>query len=189
MSPTNSEETVATKSAYEVILRAIGQALEALAIESFELVLEADDFVVYGGSTSVGQPEPEASPRLFQLFRRNAAKVKPRGGFHISGMRFCEGDIERLDRQGKDIRMSSVKCPDASSVSHNMRMIGAHLDKMGLTLIRVIMGKGLFTLCYKSRSGAEMKEVFTQANLYDLWVHLFKKRNDVEPKRTGTTGL
>jgi hypothetical protein len=70
-----------------------------------------------------------------------------------------------------------------------MRMIGAHLDKMGLTLLRVTLDNGLFTVWHKSRSGAELKEVFTQANLYDLWVHLYKKRTDAEPKRTGRTGV
>lgn len=185
----NSEETANTTSPYEIMLRAIGQALEALAIESFELLLEGENFVVYGGSKTAGQPQPEAPSRRFQLFRRKTAKVKPCSGFQISGMRFSESDIQRLDRQGKHIRTTSENCPDASSVSHNMRMIGAHLDKMGLTLLRVTMGSGLFTVCYKSRSGAELKEVFTQANLYDLWVHLFKKRTGAEPKRTGTTGL
>jgi hypothetical protein len=186
---TNSEETSKTRSAYEVILRAIGQALEARAIESFELVLEGDNFVVYGGSGATGQPEPEAPPRRFQLFRRKTAKVKRRNGFQISGMRFWESDVQRLDRQGMDIRTTSEKCPDASSVSHNMRMIGAHLDKTGLILLRVTMGNGVFTVWHKSRSGAELKEVFTQSNLYDLWVHLYKKRTEAEPKRTGTTGL
>ena len=37
---------------YEVTLRAVGQALEALGVESFELVLDGDNFVVYGGSES-----------------------------------------------------------------------------------------------------------------------------------------
>jgi hypothetical protein len=34
---------------YEITLRAVGQALEALGVESFELVLDGDNFVVYGG--------------------------------------------------------------------------------------------------------------------------------------------
>ena len=67
-------------------------------------------------------------------------------------------------------------------------MIGAHIDKTGMTILAVIRDKGLFTVWHTRRSGGEMKQIFTDANLYDLCVHLYKKRTAGNPKRTGTTG-
>ena len=66
-------------------------------------------------------------------------------------------------------------------------MIGAHIDSSGLNLVGVSRHNGLFTVWHKSRTGGELKEIFTQANLYDLWVHLYKKRTNLGNKRTGTT--
>lgn len=173
-------------SRYELTLRAIGQALEALGVESFELVLEGDNFVVYGGPESASLREKPSVGR-FGLFRRKKTQNKPRRGFYISGMRFRESDIRRLDRQGKDIRISAERCPDTNSLSHGLRMIGAHIDKTGVRLLGVVREKGLFTVWHKSRSGGELKQIFTHTNLYDLWVHLYKKRATASLKRTGTT--
>jgi hypothetical protein len=51
----------------EIDLRVIGQALETLGIDSFELVLEGDSFVVHGPS------------------RRRSAKNERIRAFHCSG--------------------------------------------------------------------------------------------------------
>ena len=53
--PTHEERTMTKETdsySYEITLRAVGQALEALGVESFELVLDGDNFVVYGGPES-----------------------------------------------------------------------------------------------------------------------------------------
>ena len=182
-----TEEIRQKSCSYELTLRAIGQALEALGIESFELVLEGDNFVVYGGPELAPTREKRSTATRFQLFRRNREKTKPQRGFYISGMRFQESDVKRLDHQGKDIRITPEGCPDPNSLAHALRMIGAHIDRSGISLLGVKRHKGLFTVWHKSHSGGELKEIFTQANLYDLWVHLYKKRKDVGSKRNGTT--
>lgn len=181
-----TDEVDQKSSRYEVTLRAIGQALEVLGVESFELVLEGENFVVYGGPESA--PAGEKAPaRRLRLFRRKQKQNKPRRGFYISGMRFRESDISRLDRQGRDIRISAERCPDTNSLSHGLRMIGAHIDTTGVRLLGVVREKGLFTVWHKSRSSGKLKQIFTHANLYDLWVHLYKKRTESNSKRTGTT--
>ena len=172
---------------HETDLRVIGQALATLGIDSFDLVLAGDNFVVQGGPESPPQRKrPSAKPRL-QLFRLKREKVKPqRTHFYISGMRFRDSDVLRLNRQAKDIRSSAEQCPDTQSLSHGLRMIGAHIDTKGGTLLRVIRQNQLFTVWYKGTLGRESKETFTQTNLYDLWVHLYKQRRN-PPKRNGTT--
>ena len=172
-------------STFEITLRAIGQALEALGVESFELVLEGDSFVVYGGTDS--PTRDKKAPKRFSLFQRKKPKTRSRRGFYISGMRFRESDIKRLDRQGKDIRISPERCPDTNSISHGLRMIGAHIDKTGMSLLGVEKHGDLFSVWHRDRSGGELKQIFTHANLYDLWVHLYKQRKDEPSKRTGTT--
>jgi hypothetical protein len=179
-----TDESAQKTSRYEVTLRAIGQALEALGVESFELVLEGENFVVYGGPESASLRE-KPSVRRFRPFRRQQTQNKARRGFYISGMRLRQSDISRLDRQGRDTRMSAERCPDTNSLSHGLRMIGAHIDTTGVRLLGVVREKGLFTVWHKSRSAGELKQIFTHANLYDLWVHLYKKRT-IKLEATGT---
>jgi hypothetical protein len=180
-----SEEIPHKAHSQEIDLRVIGQALETLGIDSFELVLEGDSFVVHGGPESPPLSEKRANPRL-PLFRLKREKAKPqRSKFFISGMRFRESDVLRLDRQAKDIRSSPESCPDTNSLSHGLRMIGAHVDNKRATLLRVCRHNRLFTVWYKKAGGGETKENFTQSNLYDLWVHLYKQRRN-PTKRNGT---
>jgi hypothetical protein len=97
-------------------------------------------------------------------------------------MRFRHSDMLRLDRQAKNIRSKAEKCPDTQSL-----MIGAHIDTKGGIVLRVIRQNQLFTIWYKKALGGESKETFTQSNLYDLWVHLFKKQRN-PAKKNGTSG-
>jgi hypothetical protein len=169
---------------YEITLRAIGQAMEALSIDAFELLLDGENFVVYGGTESPPSGE-KPSVRRFRLFQRSQKQAKRRG-FYISGMRFGEADVARLDRDGRNTRTDAERCPDTNSLAHGLRMIGAHIDKTGLNVIGIVRSQGAFTLWHKSRAGAEVKQIFNHANLYDLWVHLYKKRADARSRRTGT---
>ena len=180
------EHTDENSSRYEITLRAIGQALEVLGVESFELALEGDSFVVYGGPEASASPTIQTKvPSRFSLFRQKP-KTRTRGGFYITGMRLRASDIKRLDGQGKDARINAERCPDTNSISHGLRMIGAHLDKTEIDLLGITRHKGLFTVWHKSPSGRELKQVFNQANLYDLWVHLYKKRTGSRARLTGT---
>src|SRR5262245_65764792 len=90
---------------YEITLRAIGQALEALGVESFELVLEGDTFVLHGGPESAPYREKASSKFKLYPFGRKRNN-KSRRGIYISGVRFRDIAINRLDQGGKDVRIS-----------------------------------------------------------------------------------
>ena len=171
---------------YEVTLRAVGQALEALGVESFELVVDGDNFVVYGGPESTLTKQKPQKMSGFRLFGRNPSKAVKKRKFYMSGMRLRRSDIKSLDDRGKEFRISADRCPDTDRLSHGLRMIGAEVDKTGIALLGVQRDKGLFTVWHKARNGDRLKEIFTQANLYDLWVHFYKQRKGTRLKPTGT---
>jgi len=181
-----ANETDAQTVSYEITLRAIGQALEALLVESFELVVDGGNFVVYGGpEASFSKKRPAAPNRRFQLFGRNQKKIASPRQFYISGMQLRQSDVKQFDAQGKELRISVERCPDTDRLSHALRMLGAHIDKSRMTLLGIQRDKGVFTIWHQGRRGDRLKEVFTQANLYDLWVHLYKQRKGSRLKPTG----
>ena len=170
---------------YEITLRAVGQALEALGVESFELVLDGDNFVVYGGPESTLANIKRSARSRFRLFGGNRSKAVKQRKFYISGMQLRRSDIKRLDDRGKEFRISAERCPDTDRLSHGLRMIGAHVDKSEIVLLGIQRDNGLFTVWHKGRTEDPLKQVFTHANLYDLWVHLYKQRKGASLKLTG----
>jgi hypothetical protein len=181
-----SKETERNSFSYEITLRAIGQALEALSVESFELVVDGDNFVLHGGPGVSLAKQKRAVNRGFRFFGRKPQNTTSPRQFYISGMRLRRGDVKRLDDQGKEFRISGERCPDTERLSHSLRLLGAHIDKSQMILLGIQKDKGVFTVWHKGRSEDPVKEVFTQANLYDLWVHLYKRRKGENLRRTGT---
>ena len=175
---------------YKNILRAIGQNLESLEVESFELDASDDRYIVSGESqVTKAPPTPEPlGAKSFLGFIRNIGKKKPAyttgpQTSRFSGLSFSELDIELSDQKSKLLR---EKCDDCTlnphSISQVLRMVGADLDHRRDRLIKLSWYHQTLTLWHVNGLGFEAKEVFLPADLYNLWVHQFKQRT----KPTGT---
>lgn len=178
---------------YGDILRAIGQGLENLSVNSFDLLETSDnEFVVGGNCTKIetlaaGKPSQKKS--FLGLFRSDGKLITTRTSilerFNFVGLRFTRDDIELLDRKGKVLRSSgNPGSPDPYSVAQILRMTGGYLDNKGARLLGLSWHHQILTLWHVNRLGAEVKEEFTPPNLYDLWIHQFKKRKPPRPLRT-----
>jgi hypothetical protein len=175
---------------YENTLRVIGQNLESLQIESFELDTSDDRYVVsgeYQRTKATPTPEP-LSTKSFLGFIRYAGKKKPAQTTdpqisHFSGLSFTEADIELSDQKSKMLRAKFDDCTlNPQSISQVLRTVGADLDHRNNRLIKLSWRHQTLTLWHFNRLGVEVKEMFMPADLYNLWVHQFKKRL----KSTGT---
>jgi hypothetical protein len=175
---------------YENSLRAIGQSLETFEVESFELDTSDDHYVVSGECKKYNAtPAPEPiSTKSFLGFIRNVGKKKPAQTTdpqtsHLSGLSFTEADIELSDQKSKALRAKSDDCTlNPHSISQVLRTVGADLDHRKNRLIKLSWCYQTLTLWRVNGLGVEAKEVFMPADLYNLWVHQFKKRL----KATGT---
>ena len=165
---------------YENILRAIGQGLEKLNVKSLRLEISDGHYVV-SGKCRDGKPThatksviKKAFLRLVQTVRWKKAAPEP---FQFTGLRFTRRDIDLLDRTGKFLRLNLDRCPpNLHSISHVLRMTGAYLDHADGLLLKLSWRHGILTLWSINGLGAHSKEEFTLQELYDLWVHQFKKR-------------
>lgn len=183
---------------YEQILRAIGQGLEALKVESFDIAIEGDNYIVQGLSESPKKEETvptETAPKptsfksilhnfrnLFQIQPLETKEEKTPMPFVFLGLRFGQEDVERLQRHGKAQRLNWRGSPDPHRLSHMLRVLGAYVDRRGGRLLKVSVTPQALSICYRARFGDEQTETFTYANIYDLWVHLYKQRSDSLPK-------
>ena len=175
---------------YENILRAIGQNLEYIDAESFDLNASDDTFLAsgqYKKTNATPSPDP-TSTKSFLGFIKTFGRKKPTQTpepqpSYFSDLRFSQSDIELLDRKGKVLRSDlDRRMLDPHSISQVLRTAGAYLDHKQSRLLKLSWRQQILTLWHVNRVGVEAREVFTSPDLYSLWVHQFKQR--VKP--TGT---
>jgi hypothetical protein len=183
-------------ASYQSILRAIGQGIEKLGVESFDLEnSEQRDFVV-AGTFRDQQTKPGIKPTAKTSFLSlivNGAKIDGERQtqsplYQFSGVRFSHDKIDLLDRSGKASRWSHDGNPlNPLGIAHVLRMVGAFLDSKGYRFSRLRWRRGTLTLWHINGNGKETKEIFSAQNLYDQWVRHFKKRRPLQNlKATGS---
>ena len=170
------------KPKHQYILRAIGQGLENLEVKLFELEFSDGCYWVSGNCKKTKAPveeQPGLAKAFLRLIRNSRRKTTgtPDLPFHFSGLRFGPPDIDALDRKGKALRSSSSGySTDPDSISQVLRMTGAYLDYKRGSLLRISWQQPILKLWYLTARGIEAREEFSPPDLYDLWVHQFKKR-------------
>lgn len=181
---------------YQQILRAIGQGLETLNVDSFDLLEASDNEFVVGGNCnrSTNSHKPKRSPKksFLTLFCNNIKLKNTRASvlerFNFVGLRFNRDNIELLDRKGKALRSSeNARPPNPHSIAHILRMTGVYLDYKRSRLLGLSWRHQILTLWHINAFGAEVKVELTLPDLYDVWVHQIKKRRPIrELKPTGS---
>lgn len=170
---------------YQKVLRAIGQGIERLGVESFDLKLGDDHDFVISGTYREGSTTPVSKPRtkssFLSLIICAAKKGKtPKASaplFHFSEIRFTRDNLDLLDRAGKASRWHGDGLPPHPvGIANVLRMAGAYLDIRHSRFCRLSWQQQMLTLWHADEKGRETKEIFSPENLFDQWVHHFKTR-------------
>ena len=166
------------KISYEDSLRAIGQGLEKLGAVAFELEHSEGAFIVSCEYRKTAASKPIQRKSFLRLIQNIVAKptTEPTLLSNISGLRLAGSDIADLERKGRAFRASSGdRTPDPHSLSHMLRMTGAYLDSGKSGLSKCSWRSPTLTL-WEIRAGKTTRKEFTLLEMYDFWVHQFKKR-------------
>ncbi|TMB62535.1 MAG: hypothetical protein E6J54_30410 [Deltaproteobacteria bacterium] len=177
---------------YAQPLRAIGQALELLNVESFDMEPDGEDFLVRGKATLPGN-SPEQPSEEDKV--RHIWGVLPRQRTLESGMnvparpvtvtqlelRYTPKDVDRLESEGRAKRMDPRRIPDAGSLSQLFRTIGAYIGQKRARLLKVSWNGNSIVLLYETSPGRLNDEVLTVSDLYDVSVRMYMKRADRNP--------
>jgi hypothetical protein len=170
---------------YTQPLRAIGQALELLKLESFDMEPEGEDFLVRGKTSIPEQPSVEDKLRLIwgALPKERALESgmnplsKPVTVTRLD-LRYTPRDVDRLEQEGQAKRMNSRAIADANSLSQLLRTIGAYMGQKRARLLKMSWNGATITLIYETSSGRLTDEELTVSDLYDVWVRMYMKRAD-----------
>jgi hypothetical protein len=153
-------------SPYNHDLRAVGQALEAQGISTFELKVQTGRYVVSG--------TPEKPATLMAALRhwRRGPRV----------LIYSAQDIVMLDKKGRERRTANGQLPDFYNVSNVLRTVGAYLDVRNARLLEIQKRPLTLTLMYQATAGHPMVEDRTIASFYKIFT-------EMHASRAGPTGL
>jgi len=142
---------------YTQSLRAIGQALEAFRLKSFELHKNGAEYVLHVGiNISAGKLKAVTTKLLGRVDH-----------FKIS---ITSSDIERLDAEGRSRRRSTSAGPTAN-LSLSLRVLGDFLDEKRAVTFSISWSPHLVMVQYQTPNGNHIVQDFTTENLYDRAVH------------------
>jgi hypothetical protein len=173
---------------YAQPLRAIGQALETLNIQNFEMEPAGDAFLVRGAKAAGNgdsHGERVSSDKLRSIWGNvvgmSVAVTTGRGAKRETSassveLHYTAKDIERLEQEGRSRRVDPHRTADATCLSQLLRCIGAYLNQKRARLVRVSRDDNVLSVEYETSLGSPMKENLGVPDLYDLWVRMYLQR-------------
>jgi hypothetical protein len=156
-------------------LRVIGQSLEAARVLTFELEKYGPQYMVWTDSvTEAGEAILREALRQKKAASQDARRAQVNRVFC-----FSSADISRLDAQAqKQRRNQSVSAPrPAKLVSHGLRTLGDHFDRMQVNAFRIEWTRGSVSIHYQRVNGPHNHKTFTVEELHELCSHSSLRRS------------
>jgi hypothetical protein len=175
---------------YSTILRVIGQVLEPLRPEAYEVVCYGDSYLV---RCRVKENEPNKQeeekkirgfPAFLRLWREEKKPPSPetpaQKTFMNAEFLYSLEDIERLDKERRPPERNPDAMPDPYSFSNTLRTVGELLDRKTKARLLLASNRGQegqqIVILYETGRGIRTLEEFPLSGLYDLWVQRYMKK-------------
>ena len=180
---------MAEMMSYAQPLRAIGQALEKLSVDSFDMETDGNDFLIKG-IAKVTDPGCEVQPnqagklrhiwdllqRRTQVEMKGVVPSRPRGITTKIDLRYTPKDVDRLEREGQAKRVDPEGKADATSLSQILRTVGGYVNLKRARLLKISRSQDAVKLEYETAAGEKIEEALGVSNLYEVWVRMYMKR-------------
>ena len=174
---------------YEHILRAIGQGLESLSLEAFDLEVANGTFLIQGTPTRKGSEKgtiaklngfKKAFLSICQTAKKSALHASPAerapGPSRLLQLQFTQADIDKLERDGQALRSDWERSPLSHSLPQVLRTVGWYVDHKKGQLQKISRIGETLNVCYIESRGTQKIETLPLLQIYDMWVHLYKQR-------------
>jgi hypothetical protein len=176
-----------TTLSYAETLRTIGQSLELLRIESFELRKKGEEYIVGTEHNKPGRETASATTFLTSFAEMvwgspDADKPTLLSGQLREPLRYTPFDIYWLNSQGHARRGKETIMPDAHKLSQSLRVVGDYLDRKKARACAVSWSTQSVTVNCESTDRNQIQENFAVENLYDLSLSMHQRRSTRRPK-------
>jgi hypothetical protein len=172
---------------YSTILRVIGQKLEPLQPETYEVVCYGNSYLVRCRVKEDNQDRKEKEKqvrrlasflRLWREPERPVIRENPNvGSFMNVELLYSLEELNRQDEERKKPRRDPDAMPDPYRLSNTLRAVGEFLDrKPDAKLLFVSNRRQEVTILYETKRGGRSLEEFPISTLYDFVVKQYVKR-------------
>jgi hypothetical protein len=174
---------------YAEPLRAIGQALETLNIQRFEMEPVGEDFLIRGDIAVTNRILIDDHLTYNDLRRNiwgNLPEKNPESGDTANRseptvdspveLLYRVTDVERLEADGRSRRINPHGTTNPTSLSQILRCIGAYLNQKRARLLKLSRQAESVCVEYETSLGTNIKELLSRSDLYDLWVRMYLQR-------------
>jgi hypothetical protein len=177
---------------YAQSLRSIGQALESLRVEDFDLEVDGEGFLVrcsvpWPGQAIAEQPDQASLLRhIWGVLPRDSSlelNVQVTSRFKATDvdLQYTSKDVNRLDEEGKSKRSNQPGELYAPSLSQFLRAVGAYVSQKPARLLKISRRGDSLAIQYESPAGEKADESLSVDDLYDLCTWMSRKRADHRP--------
>src|SRR5919106_14202 len=168
---------------YSSILRVIGQTLEPLRPETYEVVCYGNCYLVRCRlkEGSPGKKEKEKKIRglasFLRLWREEKSPTIREGTSMNVEFLFLLEELSRQDEERKAPRGDPDAMPDFYSLSNTLRAVGEFLDHKSDAKLLFASNRGQeVNILYETKRGVRNLETYPISTLYDLSVKRYVKR-------------
>ncbi len=151
---------------FAVALRAIGQDLAPLVIESLEIKFEEQTFTARGRCITYAAEAAPGSDGVMSkawqsLTGRSAREQK--AALESFTRQYSPENIRRLDELGASHQTGGGKIPDPSSLAESLRTIGRTVDSKNGRLVKLFKGERNVVFIYEDADGTHTEELYSLA--------------------------
>ena len=178
---------MASRVDYAPPLRALGQAIELLHFQKFELEPIGKDFLVRAWlrpfrdamAEKAGQkiPVEQVWGMIPDCSKRE--RVPPASGWGSSAaleLRYTPKDIDRFEQAGRAKRGDPKGMADATRLSQQLRAVGEYVTQKRARLSKVSINGQSLTVRFERVDGRDVEELLSGSDLSDFSIRMGKKR-------------
>jgi hypothetical protein len=170
-------------------LRVIGQDLEGLRLEAFNLECTGDIYLIWsrpGGTGLEDSPLSRLSKNRLQKLWKNRSRTRSYGQEELATLpssarakryRYSLSDIDRMEHESKSRRYHKPGVTDGHSLSQLLRTVGAIVRQKHERLLGISWQDFSISVVVETPQGRREIDVFRPDNLYDLWVRMYLRRD------------
>ena len=164
---------------YSRILRVIGQTLEPLRPDTYEVVCYGDCYLVRCHVKEEEKVKGLAS--FLRLWREpenpNIRKNRKEAASTHAEFLYSVEDLNRQDEEHKEPRRDPNAMPDPYSLSNTLRAVGEFLDRKPDAKLLFVSNHGQdVVILYETKGGVRNLEEYPISTLYDLSVKKYVTR-------------
>ncbi len=164
------------------ILRVIGQALNKLHVQAFELKVQDNKYFLRGESKKPllkkSRIQNGLKGQLWALWRRFQCPYKAKRPSVVFELHYTPQDINDLESKGRARRQDPKGMPEAYSLCEILRVVGAYVDLKGARLLEVSKQGQWVTIRYQTAQDRTHMEKVEISSFYAIFVRMYLQRSD-----------